>query len=174
MKFLPASFILFAAASTIPAIGQSSAKSNLVSPTTGATVASTATASAPAAPTTTPSATTASATTPSATAVAKPAEAAAPTLNAGAIRSDIAHQDKVIKNQIDAQQSLLKKNQELAKEAAKLDEKNRKLADKNKKLEAKNRAFNTEKKTIEAQNADLVKKNEAIKAAEKPIATVAR
>src|SRR5882757_9585516 len=119
MKFLPASFILFAAASTIPAIGQSSTKSNLVSPTAGATVASTSTASAPATPTTTPSATT----------VAKPAETAAPALNAGAIRSDIARQDKVIKNQIDAQQSLLKKNQELAKEAAKLDEKNRKLAD---------------------------------------------
>jgi septal ring factor EnvC (AmiA/AmiB activator) len=90
---------------------------------------------------------------------------------AGALRSDIARQDKVIKSQIDAQQSLLKKNQELAKEAAKLDEKNRKLAEKNKKLEAKNRAFNNEKKTIEAQNADLAKKHDAIKAAEKPIVT---
>jgi hypothetical protein len=90
---------------------------------------------------------------------------------AGALRSDIARQDKVIKNQIDAQQALLKKNQELAKEAAKLDEKNRKLAEKNKKLEAKNRAFNNEKKTIEAQNADLAKKHDAIKAAEKPIVT---
>jgi septal ring factor EnvC (AmiA/AmiB activator) len=89
----------------------------------------------------------------------------------GALRSDIARQDKFIKNQIDAQQNLLKKNQQLAKEAAKLDEKNRKLAEKNKKLEAKNREFNAEKKTIEAQNADLARKNDAIKAAQKPIAT---
>ena len=42
---------------------------------------------------------------------------------------------------------------------------------KNKKLEAQNRAFNNEKKTIEAQNADLAKKHDAIKAAEKPIVT---
>jgi septal ring factor EnvC (AmiA/AmiB activator) len=94
-----------------------------------------------------------------------------PPVMAGALRSDIARQDKLIKNQIDAQQTLLKKNQELAKEAAKLDEKNKKLAEKNKKLEAKNRAFNNEKKTIEAQNADLAKKHDAIKAAEKPIVT---
>jgi septal ring factor EnvC (AmiA/AmiB activator) len=99
----------------------------------------------------------------------KPADA--PPVMAGALRSDIARQDKAIKSQIDAQQNLLKKNQQLAKEAAKLDDKNRKLAEKNKKLEAKNREFNAEKKTIEAQNADLAKKHEAIKAAEKPIAT---
>ena len=55
--------------------------------------------------------------------------------------------------------------------AVTLDEKNKKLAEKNKKLEAKNRAFNNEKKTIEAQNADLAKKHDAIRAAEKPIVT---
>ena len=90
---------------------------------------------------------------------------------AGALRSDIAHQDRVIKNQIDTQQALLKKNQQLAKDAAKLDEKNKKLAEKNKKLEAKNKAFNDEKARNEAQNADLARKHDAIKAAEKPIAT---
>src|SRR5277367_3666749 len=131
MKLLPASFLLLAATATIPAICQSSAKSNLVASTGGAASAST-------------------------TAAPQPADATTPTVNAGALRSDMARQDKVIKNQIDAQQSLLKKNNELMKEAAKLDEKNKKLADKNKKLEAKNRAFNAEKKTIEAKNADLV------------------
>jgi len=77
----------------------------------------------------------------------------------------------LIKGQIDAQQALLKKNQQLAKDAAKLDEKNRKLAEKNRKLEAKNKALNDEKKMNEAQNADLARKHDAIKAAEKPIAT---
>jgi septal ring factor EnvC (AmiA/AmiB activator) len=163
MKLLPASFLLLAATATIPAMCQSSTKSNLV-PTGGATAAYTTTASPAAASTTTASATAASA-----TAATKPAETSTPPVMAGALRSDIARQDKLIKNQIDAQQTLLKKNQELAKEAAKLDEKNKKLAEKNKKLEAKNRAFNNEKKTIEAQNADLAKKHDAIKAAEKPI-----
>ena len=145
MKLLPVSLLLLLAASaTIPAICQSSAKSNLVSPA-GATGSTTETAA--------------------------PADTPTPAINAGALRSDMAQQDKVIKNQIEAQQNLRKKNSELMKEAAKLDEKNRKLAEKNRKLEAKNRAFNSEKKTIEAQNADLVKKHEAIKAAEKPIAT---
>ena len=158
MKLLPVRFLLLAAAATIPALCQSSTKSNLVS-TGGAPAASTTTAPAPANSTGTASP----------TAATKPADA--PPVMAGALRSDIARQDRVIKSQIDAQQNLLKKNQQLAKEAAKLDEKNRKLAERNKKLEAKNREFNAEKKTIEAQNADLARKNDAIKAAEKPIAT---
>ena len=143
MKLLPARLLLLAA--TVPAICQSGAKSNLVSPG-GATTAPATTAS-------------------------QPADTPKPAVSAGALRSDIAHQDKVIKNQIDAQQNLLKKNKELMKQAAKLDEKNKKLAEKNKKLEAKNRALDSEKKTVEAQNADLARKHEAIKAAEKPIAT---
>ena len=162
MKILPVSFLLLAATATIPALCQSSTKPNLVS-TGGATAASTTPASGSAASTTTALA----------TAATKPAETPAPPVMAGALRSDIAHQDRVIKNQIDAQQSLLKKNRELMKEAEKLDEKNKKLAEKNRKLEAKNRAFNTEKKTMEAQNADLAKKTEAIKAAERPIPTPA-
>lgn len=159
MKLLPVRFLLLAATATIPALCQSSTKSNLVS-NGGAT----------AAPTTTASPSGASTTTASATAATKPT-ATTPPVSAGALRSDIAHQDKVIKNQIDAQQALLKKNQELAKQAAKLDEKNRKLADKNKKLEAKNKAMNEEKQRNAAQNADLARKNDAIKAAEKPIAS---
>ena len=160
MKLLPVRFLLLAASATIPALCQSSTKSNLVS-----------TGTVTAAPTTTASAAPPSTAATSPTAATKPAETAAPPVSAGALRSDIAHQDRVIKNQIDTQQALLKKNQELAKQAAKLDEKNKKLAEKNKKLEAKNKAFNDEKQRNEAQNADLARKHDAIKAAEKPIAT---
>jgi septal ring factor EnvC (AmiA/AmiB activator) len=170
MKLLPVRFLLLAASATIPALCQSSTKSNLVSTGT-ATAAPTTTASAAPASTATASAPAASTASASPTAPTKPAATAAPPVSAGALRSDIAHQDRVIKNQIDTQQALLKKNQELAKQAAKLDEKNKKLADKNKKLEAKNKAFNDEKQRNEAQNADLARKHDAIKAAEKPIAT---
>ena len=145
MRLLPTCIFLLAASATIPAICQSSSqnssRSNLVSPAGSTTGVSTP---------------------------AQPADVSTPAISASALRSDIAQQDKTIKNQIDKQQDLLKKNKELMKEAQKLDEKNRKLDAKNRKLEAKNRAFNAEKKSVEAQNANLAKKNDAIKAAEKP------
>ena len=145
MRFLPTCIVLLAASSTIPAIGQSStSKSNLVTP---------------------------AGTTTGGTTTAQPAEPSTPAVSAAALRADMQRQDKAIKNQIDNQQNLRKKNKELMKEAQKLDEKNKKLEAKNKKLEAKNRAFNAEKKSAEAQNADLAKKHEAIKAAERPIQT---
>ena len=146
MRLLPTCIVLLAASATIPAICQSASKSNLV----------------------TPAGTTAGGTT-----TAQPAEPATstPTVSAAALHADMQRQDKVIKNQIDNQQNLLKKNKELMKEAKKLDDKNKKLEAKNRKLEAKNRAFNAEKKNAEAQNADLVRKNDAIKAAERPIQT---
>ena len=145
MRLLPTCIFLLAASVTIPAICQSSSKSNLVSPS-GAT---------------------------SGTTSAQPADASTPAVSTTALRSDIAHQDKVIQNQIEAQQDLLRKNKELMKEAKQLDDKNKKLESKNKKLEAKNRAFKAEKKSMEAQNANLAKKSDAIKAAEKPIQTSA-
>jgi len=86
MKLLPVRFLLLAATATIPALCQSSTTSNLVA-NGGATATS--------------------ATTASPTATAKPAEASAPPVTTGALRSDIANQDRVIKNQIDAQQNLL-------------------------------------------------------------------
>ena len=80
-------------------------------------------------------------------------------------------QDQVIKKQIETQQNIRRYNKELIKQAEKLDEKNKKLEKKNKKLEAKKQAFEAEKNKVEAQNADLAQKNDAVKAAEKPIQT---
>ena len=148
MRFLPTCVFLLAASATIPAICQSSsqntARSNLVSASGSTTGGSTP---------------------------AQPAEAPTPVVSSTALKADIARQDKTIKNQIDTQQTLLKKNKELMKQAQELDKKTKKLEEKNRKLEAKNRAFNAEKKNVQAQNADLAKKSDAIKAAEKPIQT---
>lgn len=154
MRFLPTCIFLLAFSVTIPAISQSSSMSNLVTP--GAAASGGAPAAQPAA-------------TSPAPAAAPAAPASTPPVSAAALRADMERQDKVIKNQINTQQDLRKKNKELMKEAEKLDEKNKKLEAKNRKLEAKNRQFNAEKKNAEAQNADLARKHDAIKAAEKPI-----
>jgi septal ring factor EnvC (AmiA/AmiB activator) len=159
MRFLPTGIVLLAVSTTIPAISQSTSKSNLVGPGTAA--ADSAPASQPAA--TSPAS--------AGAAAAPPAAPSTPPVSAAALRADMERQDKVIKNQIDTQQNLRKKNKDLMKEAQKLDEKNKKLEAKNKKLEAKNRQFNAEKKNVDAQNADLARKHDAIKAAEKPIQT---
>jgi septal ring factor EnvC (AmiA/AmiB activator) len=148
MRFLPTCVFLLAASATIPAICQSSsqnpARSNLVAPGGSTTGGSTP---------------------------AQPADTSAPVVSSSALKADIARQDKTLKNQIDNQQTLLKKNKELMKQAQELDKKTKKLEEKNRKLEAKNRAFNAEKKNVQAQNADLAKKSDAIKAAAKPIQT---
>ena len=148
MRFLPTCVFLLAASATIPAICQSSSQTNsrssLVSP---------------------------GGSTSGGSAAAQPAEAPTPVVSSGALKADIARQDRVIQNQVNAQQELLKKNKELMKQAEELDKKTKKLEAKNRKLEAKNRAFNAEKKNVQAQNADLAKKSDAIKAAEMPIQT---
>src|SRR5262249_53216262 len=101
MRLLPICIVLFAASLTIPAICQSStSKSNLVTPgesTTGGTT------------------------------TAQPPAPSTPAVSAAALHADMQRQDKVIKNQIDNQQNLRKKNKELMKQAEKLDEKNKKL-----------------------------------------------
>ena len=139
MRFLPTCIVLFAASATVPLLGQSST----IQHNAQSNLVSTAGSSH--------------------------APAAAPTPDAAALRSDIDQQDRVIKNQIDAQQNLLKKNKEMMKQARKLDEKNKKLAEKNRKLEAQNRAFNAEKNALNAKNAALAQEHEDLKAAEKPI-----
>jgi Skp family chaperone for outer membrane proteins len=145
MRVLPRYIFLLAACAAIPAICQSSPKSDLAS----------------AAGTVTPGSTT----------TAQPAKTVEPVVNSGVLRDDIDKQSRVIQTQIETQRNILKKNQELMKEAKKLDEKNKKVAAKNKKLEEKAKAFNAEKQRVEAQNAALSKKNEDLKAAEKPIQT---
>jgi septal ring factor EnvC (AmiA/AmiB activator) len=148
MRILPTCVFLLAASTTIPAICQSSSqntsRSNIVSPGGSASGGSTPT---------------------------QPATGSAPVVSSSALKADIARQDRVIQNQVNAQQDLLKKNKELMKQAKKLDDKNKKLESKNRKLEAKNRAMNAEKNNVQAQNADLARKSDAIKAAEKPIQT---
>ena len=150
MRLLPACIALLAASATIPALGQSTSRPN------PATNSATATSAAPAQPGT--------------TSAAPPAEAAP--VSASALRADMQQQDQLIKKQIETQETIRRVNKDLMKKAEKLDEKNKKLEKKNKKLEAKQQAFNAEKNNVDAQNADLARKNDAVKAAEKPIQTV--
>src|SRR5215472_3951941 len=142
MRLLPACIALLAASATIPALGQSTSRPN------PATNSATATSAAPAQPGT--------------TSAAPPAEAAP--VSASALRADMQQQDQLIKKQIETQETIRRVNKDLMKKAEKLDEKN-------KKLEAKQQAFNAEKNNVDAQNADLARKNDAVKAAEKPIQT---
>ena len=70
-----------------------------------------------------------------------------------AMRERLAAQNKALTDQVNTQRATVKKNQELLKEAQKLDASNKKLME--------------EKKRLEAQNSDLEKQRAALKASEK-------
>lgn len=92
-----------------------------------------------------------------ATSTALPADASNPSVDYTALREDLSRQNKVLQDQLNVQRGILKKNQELLKEAQKLDAENKRLA--------------AEKQKVEAQNADLAKQREALKASQKPLET---
>ncbi len=91
---------------------------------------------------------------PAATTTAIPADASNPSIDYAALKEDVARQNKTLTDQVAQQRAIVKKNQDLLKEAQKLQAANMKLTD--------------EKKKLEAQNADLDKQRQALKAAQKP------
>ncbi|SNS23287.1 hypothetical protein SAMN05421770_10196 [Granulicella rosea] len=83
-----------------------------------------------------------------------PANANDPSVDYAALREDLSRQNKILTEQVATQRAIVKKNQDLLKEAQKLQAANLKLTD--------------EKHKLEAQNADLEKQRAALKAQQKP------
>jgi hypothetical protein len=86
-----------------------------------------------------------------------PADALNPSIDYTALREQLSQQNKVLQDQLNVQRGILKKNQELLKEAQKLDAENKRLA--------------AEKQKVEGENSDLAKQRDALKAAQKPLET---
>ncbi|SNS23337.1 hypothetical protein SAMN05421770_10198 [Granulicella rosea] len=94
---------------------------------------------------------------PAATAAAIPANAADASIDYAALKEDVARQNKALTDQVAQQRAIVKKNQDLLKEAQKLQAANLKLVD--------------EKKKLEAENAELDKQRQTLKAAQTPVAS---
>jgi hypothetical protein len=86
-----------------------------------------------------------------------PANANDASVDYAALRSRLAEQNKVLTDQVNTQRAIVKKNQELLKEAQKLDASNKKLLE--------------EKKKLEAENTDLEKQRQALKSSQSQIQT---
>jgi hypothetical protein len=84
-----------------------------------------------------------------------PVDASNPSIDYAALREDVARQNKILTDQVATARAIVKKNQELLKEAQKLQAANLKLAD--------------EKKKLEAQSVELEKQRETLKSAQKPV-----
>src|SRR6202041_129916 len=81
-----------------------------------------------------------------------PANANDSSIDYSALRQHLADQNKTLTEQVTNQRSVVKKNQELLKEAQKLDASNKKLME--------------EKKKLETENIDLEKQRQALKASQ--------
>jgi hypothetical protein len=86
-----------------------------------------------------------------------PANANDASVDYSALRQRLAEQNKTLTAQVTNQRSVVKKNQELLKEAQKLDASNKKLLE--------------EKKKLEAENTDLEKQRQALKSSQSQIQT---
>jgi hypothetical protein len=86
------------------------------------------------------------------TQTALPANANDASVDYAALRERLAQQNKVLTTQVTTQRAVVKKNQELLKEAQKLDASNKKLLE--------------EKKKLETENIDLEKQRQALKASQ--------
>jgi hypothetical protein len=86
-----------------------------------------------------------------------PANANDASVDYSALRQRLAEQNKVLTEQVTSQRAIVKKNQELLKEAQKLDASNKKLLE--------------EKKKLETENVDLEKQRQALKASQSQIQT---
>ena len=86
-----------------------------------------------------------------------PANANDASVDYSALRQRLADQNKTLTAQVTNQRSVVKKNQELLKEAQKLDASNKKLME--------------EKKKLEAENTDLEKQRQALKSSQSQIQT---
>jgi hypothetical protein len=94
---------------------------------------------------------------PSNTSTMLPANASDASVDYAALRSRLAEQNKVLTDQVNTQRAIVKKNQELLKEAQRLDASNKKLME--------------EKKKLETENVDLEKQRMALKASQSPTQT---
>jgi len=86
------------------------------------------------------------------TQTALPANANDASVDYAALRERLAQQNKVLTTQVTTQRAVVKKNQELLKEAQKLDASNKKLME--------------VKKKLETENIDLEKQRQALKASQ--------
>ncbi|HET6216800.1 MAG TPA: hypothetical protein VFE27_07245 [Acidobacteriaceae bacterium] len=86
-----------------------------------------------------------------------PANANDASVDYAALRERLAEQNKVLTDQVNTQRAIVKKNQELLKEAQKLDASNKKLME--------------EKKKLETENVDLEKQRTALKASQSQMQT---
>jgi hypothetical protein len=86
-----------------------------------------------------------------------PANANDASVDYAALRAKLADQNKVLTDQVNTQRAIVKKNQELLKEAQKLDASNKRLME--------------EKKKLETENVDLEKQRMALKASQSPTQT---
>jgi hypothetical protein len=76
-----------------------------------------------------------------------------------ALRQRLADQNKTLTEQVTTQRALVKKNQELLKDAQRLDASNKKLME--------------EKKKLDAENVDLEKQRQALKTSQPQVQTAA-
>jgi hypothetical protein len=81
-----------------------------------------------------------------------PTSASDPSIDYAALRQHLAEQNKTLMDQVTSQRAIVKKNQELLKDAQKLDASNKKLME--------------EKKRLETENVDLEKQRQALKASQ--------
>jgi hypothetical protein len=94
------------------------------------------------------------------TAVTLPADASNPSIDYAALKDDLARQNKTMTDQLNVQRQILKKNQDLLKEAQRINAANLKLAE--------------EQKKIAAENVELDKQRDNLKAAQKPVETATK
>src|ERR1700742_2178891 len=83
---------------------------------------------------------------------ALPMSANDPSVDDAALRQRLSEQNKMLTDQVNSQRAIVKKNQELLKEAQKFDASNKKLME--------------EKKRLETENVDLEKQRQALKASQ--------
>jgi hypothetical protein len=83
---------------------------------------------------------------------ALPSSANDPSIDYAALRQRLAEQNKMLTDSVNSQRAIVKKNQELLKEAQRLDASNKKLME--------------EKKRLETENVDLEKQRQALKASQ--------
>jgi hypothetical protein len=86
-----------------------------------------------------------------------PANASDASVDYAALRQRLAEQNKLLTEQVTTQRVTVKKNQELLKEAQRLDASNKKLME--------------EKKKLESENIDLEKQRQALKNSESGVQT---
>ncbi len=93
----------------------------------------------------------------SATDTTLPANASDASVDYAALRQRLAEQNKMLTEQVTTKRALVKKNQELLKDAQRLDASNKKLME--------------EKKKLDAENVDLEKQRQALKGSQPQVQT---